>query len=189
MSSGFSQPSYFASFGSLGSLLLPCPVQYHHECPGRDLPCSTILFGVSCSGSFFSSPDHQVEVMPSVSLAPLNPPGISVTLVIGPIPEHCTFQYLLWRSLSLLWHHVLTCTFMSLMYISLLVHSIEQSTFFLSFMSALSSDIRHCVVRKLFCYSSNIPHCVKKSAPRKKTIILMASLMFSCGFLKIQPLC
>jgi hypothetical protein len=31
---------------------------------------------------------------------------------------------------------------MSLMYISLLVHSIEQSTFFLSSMSALSSDIR-----------------------------------------------
>jgi hypothetical protein len=32
---------------------------------------------------------------------------------------------------------------MSLMYISLLVHSIEQSIFFLSSMSALSSDIRH----------------------------------------------
>jgi hypothetical protein len=31
---------------------------------------------------------------------------------------------------------------MSLMYISLLVHYIEQSTFFLSSMSALSSDIR-----------------------------------------------
>jgi hypothetical protein len=29
------------------------------------------------------------------------------------------------------------------MYISLLVHYIEQSTFFLSFMSALSSHIRH----------------------------------------------
>jgi hypothetical protein len=32
---------------------------------------------------------------PSVSLAPLDPPGTSVTLIIGPIPEHCTFQYLL----------------------------------------------------------------------------------------------
>jgi hypothetical protein len=66
-----------------------------------------------------------------VNLAPLDPPGTSVTLVIGSIPEHCTFQYLPWRSLSHLWHHVLTCTFMSLMYISLLVHFIDQSTFFL----------------------------------------------------------
>jgi hypothetical protein len=53
-----------------------------------------------------------------VSLAPLSSPGTSVILVIGPIPEHCTFQYIQWRSLSLLWHHTLTCTFMSLMYIS-----------------------------------------------------------------------
>jgi hypothetical protein len=30
-----------------------------------------------------------------VSLAPLDPLGTLVTLVIGPIPEHCTFQYLL----------------------------------------------------------------------------------------------
>jgi hypothetical protein len=29
-----------------------------------------------------------------VSLAPLGSPGTSVILVIGPIPEHCTFQYI-----------------------------------------------------------------------------------------------
>jgi hypothetical protein len=29
-----------------------------------------------------------------VSLVPLGSPGTSVILVIGPMPEHCTFQYL-----------------------------------------------------------------------------------------------
>jgi hypothetical protein len=32
--------------------------------------------------------------MRDVSLAPLGSPGTSVILVIGPIPEHCTFQYI-----------------------------------------------------------------------------------------------
>jgi hypothetical protein len=30
----------------------------------------------------------------SVSLVPLGSLGTSVILVIGPMPEHCTFQYL-----------------------------------------------------------------------------------------------
>jgi hypothetical protein len=66
-----------------------------------------------------------------VSAYHLDSPGTSVISVIGPIPEHCTFQYILWLSSSLLPRHTLTCTFVPLMYISLLLHSVEQSTFFL----------------------------------------------------------
>jgi hypothetical protein len=41
---------------------------------------------------FYAIVSGRVEE-PTVSLAPLDSPGASVTLVIGPIPEHCTFQY------------------------------------------------------------------------------------------------
>jgi hypothetical protein len=41
-----------------------------------------------------SSLDVISRAVSVVSLAPLDPLGTSVTLVVGPIPEHCTFQYL-----------------------------------------------------------------------------------------------
>jgi hypothetical protein len=67
----------------------------------------------------------------SVSLAPLDSPATPVILVIGPIPEHCTFSSTFYDIRCLFQHHTLTCTLMSLMYIGLLVHYIEQSTFFI----------------------------------------------------------
>jgi hypothetical protein len=47
---------------------------------------------------------------------------------------------------------------MSLMYISLLVHSIEQSTFFLSSMSVLSSDIRQGLEHPAVCLVTLLSH-------------------------------
>jgi hypothetical protein len=60
----------------------------------RQLLDSTPTFAVSTIPKNVVPPKHSKKCSlsgRSVNPAPLDPPGTSVTVVIGPIPEHCTF--------------------------------------------------------------------------------------------------
>jgi hypothetical protein len=74
----------------------------------------------------------KVDIGDSVSLAPLDLPGTSVIPAIGPIPEHCTFSSTSYDVHCLFLRHTLTCTPLSLMYVTLLVHYINRLIIFFS---------------------------------------------------------